>query len=82
MRQICKHNDKRDIQRVIPGCSPDLNQAIHSGVIPDTATESQYNGFEELSDVGHRVREPFDVIEFDRGFERVKRSIEKRKSKK
>lgn len=76
MRQSCIFNPLTDIVAFHPGCSPDVNLAISSGVIPDTTSETSYNGLEELSDIGHRVRDPFDVIEYDRAYSRIKSRLE------
>lgn len=82
MKQKFIHDSRKNIQRVLPGCSPDLTKAIRTGVIPATGTTSDYNGLEELSDIGKRVREPFDVIHFDREYSRIERQIESRKKSK
>lgn len=81
MKQTCKFNKVTDIVAFQPGLSPDVNLAISSGVIPDTTSETSHNGLSELSDIGHRINEPFDVIEYDRAFTRVKARIEAKKSK-
>lgn len=82
MKQSFTYDSHKNIQRVIPGCSPDLTKAIRTGVIPATGTSSDYNGLEELSDIGKRVREPFDVIHFDREYSRIERQMESRKKSK
>lgn len=81
MRQKCTHNPLKDIQKVVPGCAPDLNAAIKTGMIPDTGVESVSNGLEELSDIGRRVREPFDVIHFDRAYAKIKSKAEENDKK-
>lgn len=79
MKQICKFNKVTDIQEFQRGLSPDIDLAIHSGVIPDTTAETAYNGLEG-DDIGRRVGENFDVIEYDRAFSRIKAKIEAKKS--
>lgn len=81
MKQICKFDKVTDIVAFQKGLSPDVNLAISSGVIPDTTSETSYNGLEDISDIGHRIREPFDVIEYDRAFSKVKARLEAKKSK-
>lgn len=81
MRQICKFNKVTDIVAFQRGLSPDLNLAITSGVIPDTTSDTSCNGLDDVSDIGHRIREPFDVIEYDRAFSKIKSRIEAKKSK-
>lgn len=80
MKQVCKFNKVTDIVAFQPGLSPDVNLAISSGVIPDTTSETSHNGLSELSDIGRRISEPFDVIEYDRAFSRVKARIEAKKA--
>lgn len=80
MKQKHKFNKTIDIVRFQPGCAPDLNLAISSGVIPDTTSEALYNGLENLNDIGSRVRDPFDVIEYDRAYTRLKSRLEAKKS--
>lgn len=81
MEQVCKFNKAKDIQEFQRGLSPDIDLAIHSGVIPDTTAETSYNGLEG-DDIGRRIGENFDVIEYDRAFSRIKAKIEAKKSKK
>lgn len=80
MRQSCNFDKTSDIVAFQPGCAPDLNLAISSGVIPDTTSETSYNGLEDLTDIGNRVCDPFDVIEYDRAYSRIKAKLEAKKS--
>lgn len=81
MKQSCKFNKVTDIVAFQKGLSPDLNLAISSGVIPDTTSETSYNGLDDVSDIGHRVRDPFDVIEYDRAFSKVKARLDAKTNK-
>lgn len=82
MKQICLSRKKVDIIAFQPGCAPDLNLAITSGVIPDTTSETSYNGLDDVQDIGRRVSDPFDVIEYDRAYSRLKAKLEAKKSSK
>lgn len=79
MLHSCVFDKVTDIVAFQPGCSPDVNLAISSGVIPDTTSETSFNGLDDLSDIGHRVCDPFDVIEYDRAYSRIKANIESKK---
>lgn len=79
MRQICKYNPKSDILEVVEGLSVNLDKALTSGEIRDTSVPAQYNMQKELAEVGSRVSEPFDVIEYERAYTRIRKLIKDKK---
>ncbi len=86
MKQICEYREGADILRTQEGLQTNIPESIDYGRIKDTSVPSNYNMQKDLAEVGMRVREPFDVIEFDRTYTRIRKSIndaefEKKKEK-
>lgn len=79
MKQTCKYDPMRDILEVVEGLSVNLDKALTSGVIRDTSVPAQYNMQKELAEVGNRVSEPFDVIEYERAYTRIRKQIKDKK---
>lgn len=71
----CKFTEGADIIPVQRGLSVHIPDALDYGRIKDTSVPSQYNGQKVVSEVGQRVAEPFDVIEFDRTYTRIRKQI-------
>lgn len=82
MKQICKFVSGRDIVQTVPGLQVNISDSIDFHRIQDTSVPSMYNGQQDISEVGTRIREPFDVIEFDRTYTRIRHSVLKEKSEK
>lgn len=75
MKQICEFRQGADILETQSGLATSIPDAIDYGRIKDTSVPSSYNGQKNLTEVGERVREPFDVIEFDRTYTKVRKQI-------
>lgn len=75
MKQICKFESGRDIVKTVSGLQTDVPSALDYSRIKDTSVPSSYNGQKTTAEVGERVREPFDVIEFDRSYTRIRKQI-------
>ena len=75
MKQVCKFNKKCDIVQTVPGLQVNIPDAIDYYRIKDTSVPSQYNGQKLTSEVGNRLAEPFDVIEYDRAYTRIRKNI-------
>lgn len=75
MRQICKKNPQSDIMETVPQLSVNVNDGIETGNIVDTCVPANYNGQSSIDEVGSRVREPFDVIEYERSYTRLRKFI-------
>lgn len=82
MRQSCKFVSGRDIVQTVPGLQVNISDSIDFHRIQDTSVPSQYNGQQTMEDVGVRIREPFDVIEYDRTYTRIRHKVLKEKSEK
>lgn len=72
MKQDCKFRQGADIIETQPGLQVNIPDSIDYHRIQDTSVPAMYNGQKELSDVGQRIREPFDVIEYDRAYTRIR----------
>lgn len=81
MKQICKYRKGADIMEVVPNLGVDVNNALETGQIRDTSVPAQYNMQKELAEVGTRVSEPFDVIEYERAYTRIRKDIKDKNSK-
>lgn len=75
MKQVCKFKSGADILETQPGLATVISDAIDFGCIKDTSVPSSYNGQKALKEVGQRIGEPFDIIEFDRTYTKVRKSI-------
>lgn len=73
MKQECKFRQGADIMSTVQGLQTSISDAIDYFRIKDTSCPSSYNGQKNISDVGTRVRELFDVIEYDRSFTRLRK---------
>lgn len=73
MKQVCKFRKGADIMETVQGLQTSIPDAIDYYRIKDTSCPSSYNNQKDLSDVGSRVKEPFDVIEYDRSFTRLRK---------
>lgn len=75
MKQKCHFRTGADILATQAGLQVSIPAAIDYGRIKDTSVPSQYNGQKSLNEVGTRIAEPFDVIEFDRTYTKIRKSI-------
>lgn len=80
MKQCPKFVSGPDITETVQGLGANIPDAIDYHRIQDTSVPSMYNGQQSLSDVGVRIREPFDVIEYDRSYTRVRAKVLKDKA--
>lgn len=75
MKQTCKFNKMSDITETVQGLAVNIPVALDYSRIKDTSVPSSYNGQKDVDEVGERVREPFDVIEYDRSYTRLRKYI-------
>ena len=75
MKQICKFRAGADILATQSGLGVSIPDAIDYGRIKDTSVPSSYNGQKALKEVGKRIEQPFDIIEFDRTYTKIRKSI-------
>lgn len=82
MKQECKFQSGRDIVQTVPGLQVSISDSIDYHRIQDTSVPSMYNGQQTFEDVGSRIHEPFDVIEYDRTYTRIRHKVNKEKAEK
>lgn len=75
-----RFQEGRDICRVERGLASDIRGAVTNFTIKDTSTDAFYNGMETLDEVGPRVRDNFDVIEYEKSYARYRKSVNENKS--
>lgn len=82
MKQTCRFVSGRDIIQTVQGLQVNVPDTIDFHRIQDTSVPSQYNGQQSLEDVGVRIRDSFDVIEYDRSYTRIRHNVLKEKADK
>lgn len=82
MRCSPKYHPKRDIAEVVPNLGVNIPDSLDYNRIKDTSVPAHYNGQKTTNEVGQRIYEPFDVIEYDRSYTRIRKEIRDAKNKK
>lgn len=80
MRINMRFQAGRDICRVERGLASDIRGAVTNFTIKDTSTDAFYNGMETLEEVGPRIRDNFDAIEYEKSYARYRKSVNENKS--
>lgn len=75
-----RFQEGRDICRVERGLASDIRGAVTNFTIKDTSTDAFYNGMENIEDIGPRVRDNFDAIEYEKSYARYRKSVSEKKS--
>lgn len=63
MKQVCKFNSKRDIQKSRPGLSTNIALALENGVVLDTGIDSVYNDIDNPTNIWGRVQDVFTALD-------------------
>lgn len=71
-QRICHFRKGRDIMEVVPDASENITAAIFDGSIRDADMPKLFNGFENMEDIGHRVRDVFDMEDYSHEMTRLK----------
>ncbi len=58
----------RTLGVTLPGLGVDINQVIQTQTIPNDVTDVVYNDLKEISEVGFRVNNDFDLLMIAKGF--------------
>lgn len=82
MEQICRYRKGHDILHVVPSQGVVIPDALDYGRIQDTCVHTDYNGQDSIGSVGTRVEQPFDVIEYDRSYTRLRKYINDKEKEK
>lgn len=76
MKQSCTYCKGADIVDVVPGLGVDVCSAIESGIIEDKSAKVFHNMMQDLGEIGNVVREPFDIIEYDRTYTKFRKYVD------
>lgn len=66
----------RDITPSNPALDLNLKQAIREGVVRDTSATAFYNMQKELGEVGVRISDEFDFVEYDNALRKYRKRVE------
>lgn len=75
MKQVCKVSIGADIIETVQGLQVNIPDSLDYARIKDTSVPAHYNGQKHPSEVGTRISEPFDVIEYDRAYTKLRKYI-------
>ena len=78
----CRYDKVRDIMKVVPSQGVVIPDALDYGRIKDMSVHTDYNGQNTIDSVGKRIEQPFDVIEFERSYTKLRKYIKDEDSKK
>lgn len=69
MIRRCKKNPTRDLGKTIVGLGVNMQTVYETRKVPATSVAVVYNQLSELSQVGYKVNDDFDMIMIARGYE-------------
>ena len=75
MKQNCKFRIGADIIETVQGLQVNIPDSLDYARIKDTSVPAHYNGQKNPCEVGTRISEPFDVIEYDRAYTKLRKNI-------
>lgn len=61
MITVCEFDELRDIQEVEPGLAVDIQEALITGIIKDTATSLPYTKETEVGEVGNYLHDSIEI---------------------
>ena len=62
----------RDIRPVVETGSPDITDLIEKDAIQDKSVPAQFNQIDNIPDIGGRVRNRFDILEYNNSVMRIR----------
>lgn len=75
----CKYNKRRDIMQVVIVSTTDITRAITDGIVVESNVPARFNQIDSTQDIGQRVRDNFDIIEFQHAIVRYRGARKKNK---
>lgn len=73
MRQKnCRFKKGRDIIDVVPNSCPNITELIEKDAIQDKSVPALFNQIESVADIGGRVRNNFDILEYQSSITRIR----------
>lgn len=62
----------RDIMDVVPNQCPNITELLEKDAIQDKSVPSLFNQIEDFADIGMRVRNKFDILNYQTSFTRIR----------
>lgn len=62
----------RDIIPVVQSGAPDITELIEKDAIQDRSVPAQFNQIEDVADIGGRVRNRFDILEYNNSITKIR----------
>lgn len=76
MIQVCKYSEPASITPTNPDLSGNFKQSLRDGIVRDTSAHSFYNMLKETSEVGMRIQDEFDFIEYDNALRHYRKKVQ------
>lgn len=65
MIQKCRYSEPACITPTNPDLAGNFKQSLRDGIVRDTSAHAFYNMLKDTSEVGPRITDEFDFIEYD-----------------
>lgn len=62
----------RDIMDVVPNQCPNITELLEKDAIQDKSVPALFNQIEDFEDIGMRVRNKFDILNYQTSFTRIR----------
>lgn len=62
----------RDIRPVVETGAPDITDLIEKDAIQDKSVPAQFNQIDDIPDIGGRVRNRFDILEYNNSITKIR----------
>lgn len=75
-RRLC-YRKGADISAIAPDQSPNITALLEKNAIQDKSVPALFNQIENVADIGMRVRNRFDILNFQTSYTRIRSSLKK-----
>ena len=72
IQKNCRFCKGRDIISVVPCNSPNITELIEKDAIQDKSVPALFNEISSFEDIGFRVRNRFDILEYQSSVVRIR----------
>lgn len=76
MIQICKYSEPACITPTNPDLAGNFKQSLRDGIVRDTSAHAFYNMLKECDQIGPRISDEFDFIEYDNALRHYRKKVE------
>lgn len=76
MREICKYSEPESITPTNPDMVDTFKQDVRNGIVADNSSKAFYNMLKESGDIGMRISDEFDFIEYDNAVRTYRKRLE------